>query len=168
MKYIPESVVLRQSPTSTRGILRPTSRQWQKRKCHDMYQAFRRPAFDANKIAFLFFKGKLYSILAKTFPSSTAETPKKKNNNKTLFLIEAHQLIGILPPSICTSPPRNWQPEASLLPLWWQQRNRDHATGDHHYRAARDRSSHKWSHSLGGQWNKITLVIQDCIATKND
>ena len=54
MKYIPDSVVLRQSPTTTRGILRSTSRQVQKRKCRDMYQAFRKPEFDAHKIAFSF------------------------------------------------------------------------------------------------------------------
>ena len=54
MKYIPDSVVLLQSPTTTRGILRSTSRQGQKRKCSDMYQAFRKPAFDAHRIAISF------------------------------------------------------------------------------------------------------------------
>ena len=83
---------------------------------------------------------------------------KKQQQQQNTTFIEAHQLIGILPPSICTSPPQSWQPKASLLPLWWQQRNRDHATVAHHYRAARNRSSHKWNHSLGGQWNKIRSV----------
>jgi len=110
------------------------------------------------KLLFLLFKGKLYSILAKTYHPQRKRR-KKNNNNKTLLFIEAHQLIGILPPSICTSPPQSWQPKASLLPLWWQQRNRDHAIVDHHYRAARNRSSQKWNHSLGRQWNKITPVI---------
>ena len=118
MKYVPDSAVLRQGPTTTRKILRSTSRQVQKRKCRDMYQAFRKLASDVHKIAFLFFKGKLYSILAKTYASSTAQTPtKKQQQQQNTTFIEAHQLMGILPPSICTSPPQSWQPKASLLPL---------------------------------------------------
>ena len=117
MKYIPDSVVLRQSPTTTRGILRSTSRQVQKRKCRDMYQAFRKPAFDAHKIAFFFSlrESDIQALRKRIIHSANAE--KKNNNNKTLLFIEAHQLIGILPASICTSPPQSWQPKAFLLPL---------------------------------------------------
>ena len=122
MKYIPNSVVLRQSPTT-----RPHGEFYDLRLVKDRrdnavictYLSENLRSMLKIELLFLCFKGKLYSILAKTYPSSTAQNAEKNNNNnnnnKTLLFIEAHQLIGILPPSICTSPPQSWQPKASLL-----------------------------------------------------
>ena len=82
MKYIPDSVVLRQSPTTTREILRSPSRQGQKRKCRDMYQAFRKPASDANKNAFLFFKGSFIQSLQKRIHHPRHKRRQKKNKRQ--------------------------------------------------------------------------------------
>ena len=87
MKYIPDSVVLRQSPTTTRGILRSTSRQVQKRKCRDMYQAFRKSAFDAHKIAFFFSlrESDIQSLRKRYHPQRKRRKKKKTTATKHYF-----------------------------------------------------------------------------------